>query len=100
MIIHRASYGGVDCTNQIQARVKNNRLIVLADNSNVGHKKKLILNIENNTNTIDVWISKHQNIHINHGNHFTSHFTIYDQSKNLPQIHPYWGNADSYKSLL
>jgi hypothetical protein len=57
-------------------------------------------NIENATNFTDVWMSGNQNIHINHGNHFTSHFCIYDQKKNLPQDHEYWGNINKYKDLL
>lgn len=57
-------------------------------------------NIENNTNPIDIWMSKNQNIHINHGNHFTSHFCIYDQNKDLPQKHIYWGDCGEYKYLL
>ena len=46
MIITKATYGGVDCTDVIQSRVKDNRLIIRADNNiigdtQVGHVKYL-----------------------------------------------------------
>lgn len=57
-------------------------------------------NIENNSLIREVWRCKNQSIHINHGNHFTSHYTIYDQSKNLSKYHDYWGDHKNYIYLL
>lgn len=34
-------------------------------------------------------------VHINHGKHFTSHFTIYSRDE-LEESHPYWGAATSW----
>lgn len=36
MIIIKATYGGVDCVNEIQLRVKNNQLLMRIDNSIIG----------------------------------------------------------------
>lgn len=45
------------------------------------------------------WQSVQENIHINHGSHFTSHFSIYD-SVNVNQNHPYWGSISKYQHLF
>jgi len=45
------------------------------------------------------WNSASESIHINHGSHFTSHFSIYN-SENLVKIHPYWGEVSRYKHLF
>lgn len=37
-------------------------------------------------------------IHINHGNHFTSHYSIY--SKDTTKENNYWGNFDKYSNLF
>ena len=34
-------------------------------------------------------------VHINHGNHWTSHFTIYSDDQ-IEKSHPYWGSAASW----
>lgn len=38
------------------------------------------------------WLCKNPAIHVNHGKHFTSHFSIY--SKTTSQSNPYWGSAE------
>jgi hypothetical protein len=38
-------------------------------------------------------------VHINHGQHFTSHFSIYS-STDIYQDDPYWGNHSQYLKLL
>lgn len=45
------------------------------------------------------WNSVNESIHINHGSHFTSHFTIYDKV-NPYEEHPYWGNYLDYRYLF
>jgi hypothetical protein len=58
-------------------------------------------NIENNTLVRKTWNCINQSIHINHGNHFTNHFSVvYNQNKNLPKYHKYWGDHKDYQHLL
>lgn len=38
-------------------------------------------------------------VHMNHGKHFTSHFSIYS-TINEKNSHPYWGNHDKYKHVF
>jgi hypothetical protein len=45
------------------------------------------------------WTAPNQSIHINHGSHFTSHFTIYDTTNTFTE-HPYWGDHLNYKHLF
>lgn len=45
------------------------------------------------------WQSKNQAIHINHGSHFTSHYSIYDTS-NTYKTHPYWGEHKNFEYLF
>ena len=45
------------------------------------------------------WQCENEAIHINHGHHFTSHYTIYDID-NTYLDHPYWGNHIKYAHLL
>lgn len=45
------------------------------------------------------WQCNNEAIHINHGYHFTSHFSIYD-SANLKVEHTYWGNHQKYAYLF
>jgi hypothetical protein len=46
-----------------------------------------------------IWESSHESIHINHGAHFTSHFSIY-KSDDLEINHEYWGNISKYANLF
>jgi hypothetical protein len=57
MVINKATYGGVDCTAKVQSLVKNNQLIIRADNNiigdpNVGFLKKLIIDIDGEIHTL------------------------------------------------
>ena len=45
------------------------------------------------------WNAQNPNIHINHGSHFTSHYSIY-RKDNLFTEHPYWGNHSDYLHLF
>jgi hypothetical protein len=45
------------------------------------------------------WNAEHPNIHINHGSHFTSHYSIY-RKDNLFTEHAYWGNHSDYLHLF
>ena len=45
------------------------------------------------------WNAENSSIHINHGRHFTSHFTIYSKD-NTYKDHPYWGNHSQYTELF
>lgn len=45
------------------------------------------------------WNAEHPNIHINHGSHFTSHFSIY-RKDNVYPTHPYWGDIQKYLHLF
>ena len=45
------------------------------------------------------WECKNPSVHINHGHHFTSHYSIYS-STDLRQTNPYWGNHDKYVDLF
>jgi hypothetical protein len=45
------------------------------------------------------WEAPNPSIHINHGHHFTSHYSIY-RSDNTYLEHPYWGNHADYLPLF
>jgi hypothetical protein len=45
------------------------------------------------------WYAENQSIHINHGSHFTSHFTIYDTEDTYKE-HMYWANHNDYLYLF
>lgn len=45
------------------------------------------------------WNCINPSIHINHGKHFTSHFSIY-KSTGLYYVDPYWGNHSDYLNLF
>jgi hypothetical protein len=55
--------------------------------------------IENQNMIRKQWEAPNQSIHINHGSHFTSHFSIYKKD-NLISTHPYWGNHSDYLHLF
>jgi hypothetical protein len=44
------------------------------------------------------WKCVHPAVHMNHGKHFTSHFSIY--SKETHQVDEYWGDASKYTGLF
>lgn len=56
-------------------------------------------NIEPQLLTRKQWESPAESIHINHGSHFTSHYTIY-QKHNTYKTHPYWGEHDLFTHLF
>lgn len=40
------------------------------------------------------WYAKHPSVHVNHGYHFTSHYSIYGEGNE--EIHNYWGDYRDY----
>lgn len=54
-------------------------------------------NIEPQLETINRH-TKNPSVHVNHGYHFTSHFSIY--SKETVEEDNYWGHIDNYKGLF
>lgn len=51
--------------------------------------------IETQTMERKQWMAPNESIHINHGSHFTSHFSIY-RKDNQYKDHSYWGNYEDY----
>ena len=45
------------------------------------------------------WETKNPSVHINHGVHFTSHYSIYDSEK-TQKTNKYWGSYTNYKNLF
>lgn len=45
------------------------------------------------------WECNNSAIHINHGHHFTSHYSIYSNT-DLKKTDPYWGNHSDYLNLF
>ena len=45
------------------------------------------------------WETKNPSVHVNHGIHFTSHFSIYDL-ENPQKTNKYWGSYTKYKDLF
>ena len=45
------------------------------------------------------WECKHSAVHVNHGGHFTSHFSIYSTT-DLKEHNPYWGYSKDYLNLF
>jgi hypothetical protein len=56
-------------------------------------------NIETDKLKRSQWASQNEAIHINHGNHFTSHNSIYSK-ENTYATHKYWGNHEDYLDLF
>lgn len=53
--------------------------------------------VEPNIN-IEFWRCANPSIHVNHGRHFTSHYSIY--SKDTVSENPYWGHYSQYSNLF
>lgn len=49
--------------------------------------------------TIGDWHSSQPSVHINHGSHFTSHYSIYSTT-DISSAHPYWGDHSQYLNLF
>lgn len=47
---------------------------------------------------IKPWSCKNPSIHVNHGRHFTSHYSVY--SKDTTSEDPYWGHYSKYSNLF
>lgn len=45
------------------------------------------------------WKSKNPSVHVNHGYHFTSHFSIYSKDR-IYSVDPYWGDSKNYLNLF
>lgn len=55
--------------------------------------------IEPQSMTRQQWNCENQAVHINHGKHFTSHYSIYD-SENTYTLHPYWGDSTLFEYVF
>ena len=55
--------------------------------------------IESQRMTRNQWRCENESIHINHGSHFTSHFSIY-RKDNVYPTHSYWGDYTNYLHLF
>ena len=49
--------------------------------------------------TREVWRCDNPAVHVNHGFHFTSHYSTYS-IKNFDEVNPYWGHKDNYSYLF
>ena len=49
-------------------------------------------------NNIGAWNCVNPSVHVNHGHHFTSHYTIYSTEKS--PLNNYWGGYESYANLF
>lgn len=55
--------------------------------------------IEPQNMVVEMWYNTNPSVHINHGVHFTSHYSIYD-SDNVNETNDYWGDHKDYKHLF
>ena len=55
--------------------------------------------LENQTLKRDQWLCPNSAVHVNHGFHFTSHYSIYS-SDNCQQLNEYWGDKNNYLYLF
>lgn len=110
-VIINNNYGGI-CKRGWQETMHKSELpmhqMTMKINDAINHLKNILEealvsnsgNIEPKNLKKSQWSCKNQSIHINHGNHMTSHYTTYDTSKNLKQHHPYWGSHSDYLYLF
>lgn len=104
------NYGGVNIHGwqELVQRDQPMHQMTMKFNDAINHLKNILENalitnagnIEDSLLKREIWLCENQSIHINHGNHFTSHFRIYDQSTELSKNHIYWGDHKNYISLL
>jgi hypothetical protein len=108
-IITNTNYGGINrkgWQNKKQSDEPFHQMSMRFDDA-ISHCLEILPNalrtnsgmIESQTLNRLQWECLNQSIHINHGNHFTSHYSIYD-SENTYDYHPYWGTWDKYQSLF
>lgn len=109
-ILTNMNYGGINIygwQNKTQQDEPMHQMTMKFDDA-INHLKNILENalVTNSGNIEDQklvrkkWQCEHQSIHINHGNHFTSHYSIYEKNKNLPKQHNYWGSHEEYLYLL
>ena len=55
--------------------------------------------LENQDLTRIQWKCENPAVHVNHGHHFTSHYTIYSR-ENFDEVNPYWGHKENYSYLF
>jgi len=77
-------------------------------NEAIEHCEKILANaLRTNSGLIEpqegvvrrTWETKNPSVHVNHGIHFTSHFSIYD-SENTEKTNTYWGDYNDYGYLF
>lgn len=89
--IIKATYGGVDCTEQIQSRVNENKLIVRSNNDIIGDtqpgiEKYLEIEIESNNEVSTHKIKEHNLFVFPKSNH--NKLGIFYSNNNTPSIYP------------
>lgn len=81
------------------------QLTMLFDDALAHFTKLLPLALVHNSGLLEpqlpmtVWNSALPSVHINHGSHFTSHYSIYSTTDISP-THPYWGDHSKYLHLF
>jgi hypothetical protein len=108
-VLTNMNYGGL-CTEGWQERGQNDEpmhQMTMRIEDAIEHCLKILPNaLHTNNGMIETqtleriqWEAPNQSIHINHGKHFTSHFSIY-KKWDLKTEHPYWGNHSDYLHLF
>ena len=108
-VITNMNYGGL-CQGGWQRRTQNDEpfhQMTMRFDDAIKHCESIMPNaIQHNSGLIEPqtmqriqWSCVNESIHVNHGMHFTSHFSIYSKT-NLSDTHPYWGSYSEYAHLL
>ena len=108
-VITNMNYGGI-IPEVFQKRKQNDEpfhQMTMRFDDAIEHCEHILVNalvtndglIEPKNHTRLQWRSINESIHINHGSHFTSHFSIYD-SENVSKHHEWWGDVSKYQNLF
>jgi hypothetical protein len=108
-VLTNMNYGGL-CKGGWQRRSQNDEpfhQMTMHFDDAIKHCEAIIPNaIQHNSGLIEPqkmkriqWTCKNEAIHVNHGMHFTSHYSIYSKT-HLTDMHPYWGSYSEYAHLL
>jgi hypothetical protein len=108
-VITNMNYGGIN-KKGFQARKQDDEpfhQMTMHFDDAIAHCEAILANalvtnsgmIEPQTITRKQWTCKNKAIHINHGSHFTSHYSIY-RSDVVSSTDSYWGNHSNYLHLF
>lgn len=108
-VLTNMNYGGL-CENGWQKRKQNDEpfhQMTMRFQDAIDHCMLIMPNaIQHNSGLIEPqeikriqWMCQNEAIHVNHGMHFTSHYSIYD-TENVQEDHPYWGSYNNFLSLF